>query len=177
MRAAWAIFAIALGGCGSAGLAGRPLSGDVGLDDARAFEEFPLFYAGEEVDGLPLVAIVRRIDTANYVSFIYGDCTPLGSDGGCAPPAEIQVWPADARNVGSYDMSLPGTPALEHTTIRGRRAATLGEGTQLEIYAGRSTIVIFAPTRDRALAVAHALRCVRSSAPVPATTPGGMLSC
>jgi hypothetical protein len=134
--------------------------GNFSLEEAKAFEEFPLYYAGSEVDGLPLTAVLRRDDTANYVSFVYGDCTP-SSDGGCAPPAEVQVWPAGGRNVDSYDSPAPGTPVPERARIRDRPAAVLADGTQLEIYTEGSTIVVFSHTRERALEVAKALRCVR----------------
>src|ERR687891_1445650 len=101
--------ATALAACGSAAQDTAPLAGDLTLEQARAFEEFPLVYAGERVEGLPLVAIVRRDDTADYVSFVYGDCRPPSVEGGCPPPAEIQVWPAGRRNLGSYDASRGGS--------------------------------------------------------------------
>jgi hypothetical protein len=142
--------------------------GDFSLERARAFDEYPLYYAGEEVDGLPLTDVLRRDAGAGYVSFVYGECTP-SSDGGCAPPAEVQVWPGGARKADSYG-AVPGTPALERTTIRGLPAALVGDGTQVELYAGRSTIVVFAHTRERALAVATALRCVRAGGGVEGPT-------
>jgi hypothetical protein len=135
--------------------------GDFSLAAARAFDEFPLYYAGEGVDGMPLTAVLRRSGRGHYVSFVYGDCTPA-SDAGCAPPAEVQVWRSADRNVDSYDLSTPGSPRLEHTRIRGRPAAFVGDGA-LEIYADESTVVVFAASRERLLAIAKALRCVRSA--------------
>jgi hypothetical protein len=173
MNAALAVLTVLLAGCGSVGSAARPLAGNMSLDEAHSFDEFPLYYAGDEIDGLPLVAIVRRSDTADYVSFVYGDCEPPTADGGCTPPAEIQIWPATARDAGSYDASHPGTPALERTTVRGRSAAFVDEGTRLEIYADRSTVVIFSRARERVLAVAATLRCLDSVV----TAPGGTLAC
>jgi hypothetical protein len=136
--------------------------GNFSLEQARRFEEFPLVFAGEEADGLPLTAVLRGDDGARYVSFVYGDCSPV-SDGGCAPPAEVQVWPATARRLDRYDVAAPGTPALELMRVRGVAAASVGD-TQLELYARGSTIVVFADTRVRALALARALRCVRGDA-------------
>jgi hypothetical protein len=136
--------------------------GDFTLEEARAFDEYPLWYAGDEVDGLPLTAILRRDDTARYVSFVYGDCT-AESDGGCAPPAEVQVWSAGARSPDSYDPSGPGAPVPEPTRIRGLPAAFVGE-TQLELYAPGATVVVFAHTRERTVAIANELRCVRPGA-------------
>jgi hypothetical protein len=132
--------------------------GDLSLEEARSFEEFPLYYAGDEVDGLPLAAVLRRDEGAEYVSFVYGECGP-SSDSGCAPPAEVQVWPAGVRNAGSYEASA-GAPSVEPTRIRGRPAAFVGDGTQLELYTEESTIVVFADTRQRLLAVANVLRCL-----------------
>jgi hypothetical protein len=134
--------------------------GRLSLEEARRFDEFPLYYAGPEVDGLPLSAVLRRDDGADYVSFVYGDCTPA-SDAGCAPPAEVQIWRSADRNVGSYDLSEPGSPPLERTRIRGRPAAFVGDGT-LEIYTDESTVVVFAGTRERGLGIVRALRCVRN---------------
>jgi hypothetical protein len=148
---------VAVAALGIDRLGGR--GGDLTLEQARAFEEFPLYYAGDVVEGLALTALLERDDSARYVSFVYGDCTP-SSDGGCASPAEIQVWPAGARNLGSYDLSAPGTPVPEPTRIRGVPAAFVGDG-QLELYVPGATVVVFAHDRERALAIANELRCVR----------------
>jgi hypothetical protein len=158
--------------CGSERRAGP--SHGLTLADARAFDDFPLYYAGDRVDGLPLVAIVRRDDTARYVSFIYGSCVP-GSDQGCAPPAEIQVWPSASRNLGTYDAGVGGAgPSLERVVVRDVAAAFLDEGTRLELFTDRSTIVIFSDSRERLLRIARALRCVTS--PGSGAT-GGTLEC
>ena len=151
--------ATALAACGGATEDTAPLAGDLTLEQARAFEEFPLVYAGERVDGLPLVAIVRRDDTADYVSFLYGDCRPPSPEGGCPPPAEIQVWPAGRRNLGSYDASRGGS-GPELTTIRGSPAAFFDAGTRLEVYTAQLTVVVFARSRERVGKIADALRCV-----------------
>ena len=150
----------ALTACGGAADEVPPLAGGLTLEQARAFEEFPLVYASERVDGLPLVAIVRRDDTADYVSFVYGDCRPSSPDGGCAPPAEIQVWPASRRNLGSYDRSRGGSGLPELTTIRGSPAAFFDAETRLELYTAQLTVVLFARSRKRLGKLAEALRCV-----------------
>jgi len=154
--------AAALAACGGAADELPPLADDLTLEQARAFEEFPLVYAGERVDGLPLVAIVRRDDTADYVSFVYGDCRPSSPDGGCAPPAEVQVWPADRRSLGAYDASRGGA-VPELMRIRGSPAAFFDAGTRLELYTAQLTVVLFARSRERLDELAHALRCVAKS--------------
>jgi hypothetical protein len=163
---------LACAGCGSGAVA-EPIAqprGDLTLADARAFDEFPLVYAGERVDDLPLVAILRRNDTARFVSFVYGDCRSSSYDAGCAPPAEIQVWPAGARSLAASDFGTPEVhaPAPERTSIRGSPAAFFDDGTRLEIYLSPVTVVVFADTRKRVLAIAGSLRCLARSPPMPA---------
>jgi hypothetical protein len=155
----------ALAACGGAANEVPPLAGDLTLEQARAFEEFPLVYAGERVDGLPLVAIVRRDDTANYVSFVYGDCRPSSPDGGCAPPAEIQVWPAGRRHLGSSEASPGRSSPSTLTRIRGSPAAFFDAETRLELYTAQLTVVLFARSRERLGKLANALRCLVADAP------------
>ena len=135
--------------------------GNFTLEQARAFEEFPLVWAGESAAGLPLTAILRRDDSARYVSFVYGDCT-ASSDSGCAPPVEVQVWPATERGFGSYGGSPAdaAAPTPEPTRARGVAAAFVGES-QLELYGRRATVVVFSGSRERSLEVAKRLRCLR----------------
>ena len=151
---------------------GLALVGSVSAGGARSSAElqsFPLYSAGERVDGLPLVAVLRREDTVHFVSFVYGDCI-AGDDAGCAPPAEIQIWPACRRNLGLYDgVQLAGTPA-EQTMVRGVPALLFDDGTRLELETGRSTAVVFAGTRLRVLRIVAALRAVDGS-----VLPGGPL--
>jgi hypothetical protein len=166
--------AVALAACGAAPNEVASVGGDLTLEQARAaFAEFPLVYAGERVDGLALVAIVRREDTANYVSFVYGDCRPPPAEGGCAPPAEIQVWPAGSRSLGSYDPARGG-PSPELTRIRGSPAAFFDAGTRLEVYSAQVTVVVFARSQERVGRVADALRCVGHD---PIGEPAESLAC
>jgi hypothetical protein len=150
-------------GTGGADVAAAP-RGNLTIADARAFDEYPLVYAGERVVELPLVAVVRRDDTARYVSFVYGDCR-ASAEAGCAPPAEIQVWPAESRHAAVYDSAAPGTPIPERTTIRGSPAAFFDDGTRLEIYLERVTVVVFSDSRARVLEIARALRCLARPPP------------
>lgn len=162
---------------------GRAAGPRVTLVWARAFDEFPLYNAGDRADGLPLVAILQRDDTARYVAFVYGDCTP-DEGSGCAPPAEIQVWPACRRSLALYGGPKPDEPGPEWTTIRGVPAVSLDDGTRLELQTGRSTVVIFADLPARARRIADALRSLNGSelgdSPLPQPAPGaldGRLTC
>jgi hypothetical protein len=108
---------------------------------ARALRDFPVYSAGDTVDGLPLVAVLRnQSETANFVSFIYGDCVASG-ERGCAPPAEVQVWPACVRNISLY--GGPMSPPFERRSVRGAPAFEFEEGHRLEIQTGESTVVVF----------------------------------
>jgi hypothetical protein len=153
-----------------------PSAAGFSLEQARAFEEFPLYYAGQRADGDRLVAVLRRNDTANYVSFVYGDCA-AGDDRGCTPPAEIQVWPSCLRNLGLYEPAAPATDATlpERATLRGVPAAFLEGATRLEIETDRATVVVFAHSRARLLRIAAALRALDAAvAPGEPLPPPGL---
>jgi hypothetical protein len=152
---------LVVGGSGPASDA-RPSPG-AGSSSMQGAAAFPLYDAGDGVDGLPLVTVLRRQDAADFVSFVYGDCT-AGDDAGCAPPAEVQVWPACRRYLSLYDSSLPGVPVPERATVRGVPAAFL-DGDRLELQTGRSTVVVFGDSRARILRIAAALRPVGERAP------------
>lgn len=141
-----------------------------GGQSPAASRDFLLYDAGERVDGLPLTAVLRREDTADFVSFVYGDCV-AGDDAGCAPPAEIQVWPACRRNLGMYDEPRADSGPSERIVLRGVPALLFDDGTRLELETGRSTVVVFAGTRARAFRIAAALRSadgtVSSGRPLP----------
>jgi hypothetical protein len=134
------------------------------LAQARA-AEIPTYYPGNSAEGNPLNVILRGYNRSpiHDIDFIYGDCTAT-AETGCAPPIEVQVWPACARSLSMYDGS-PGALTAERTTIRGAPAAFLENGQRLEIQTGIVTIVIFARDRDEALSVANALRGLNVNLP------------
>lgn len=152
-----------LEGTGTAGAKQAPPRGSFDVGRARAITAFPVYYAGDRVEGQPLTAVLRRDDAADYVSFIYGDCV-AASDTGCAPPAEVQVWPACKRSLGMYNAAAsdtaPGTPTPELTSIRGVPAAFFEDGRRLEIQTDRATVVVFSTSKTAALRIAQALRGV-----------------
>ena len=128
----------------------------------------PALFAGDNVDGLPLTAVLRSGDPG-YVSFVYGDCE-ASDDVGCAPPVEVQVWPACRRYLGLYERRSPGPP-VEHGVVRGVPAAFLDDGTRIELQTAMATVVVFAGSRGRALRVAAALRAVDGSTPPGVALP------
>jgi hypothetical protein len=162
--AALAAAAVAAGGCS---WTGEPV-GDA-LQDVRDRPGPKPYFVGETFEDLPLTAISGR---DMPLTFIYGDCDiPFGSDGGCAPPLEVQVWPIERRPPGIISEMVE----CRRVTVRG----TLGAfyGSDLDLYVGGQTVVIFADTQQRALRAAEALRPVdadRASAgdlPAPAIDP------
>lgn len=159
--------------------------GNFSLAQARAFTGFPLYYAGQKLNGIPLTAVLRRNgrnDRANFVSFLYGSCVPIGETG-CAPPAEVQVWPACLRNLSLYER-LPAAPTPEPALVRGATAAYFEDGQRLELQTRTSTVVVFANSRQLVDQVAAALLGVNvqeaAEGPLSPPVPGaveGRLSC
>lgn len=170
---------------GTAGVSddGAPRS-TFSLQSARGLQDFPVYYAGDAIQGVPMVAVLRREDAANYVSFVYGECDAR-DEVGCAPPGEVQVWPACVRNPAAYARNRsPVAPRPVPSTIRGVPAAGFEEGRRLEIQTGTSTVVVFGHTPQFARALAAELRgvnvAVERGAPLPPPAPGvldGSLSC
>jgi hypothetical protein len=154
---------------------------------ASGLEELDLYYAGLRADGLQLTTVLRRDDTASYASFVYGDCVGSG-DLGCAPPAEIQVWPVCRRSLAVHDGAGESRgPVPEWVGVRGVRGAVFEAGRRLELETGRSLIVVFARSRQHVLRMAAELRAVDGSADADAPLPppgahaageeGGAMAC
>ncbi len=141
------IIGVTAGCSGSAGP-----SGDLTLEEVRELPGPAQYYVGDEFEGLALTAISG---TSPPLTFIYGDCDAGGGDGGCAPPLEVQVWPIDQRPPGIISDMLE----CERVTVRGAQGALYG-GSDLDLYVGDQTVVIFAESREMALAAAEALRTV-----------------
>jgi hypothetical protein len=118
------------------------------------------------VAGLPLEAVVKGWATNRHArqqgkrriswTFIYGDCAPRSSEGGCAPPLEVQVWSACVRSVDP-------TKVRKHHLYGFRGAkATGGSGrhevSPMEIFTGRTTIILFGAKKSLIKTAARELR-------------------
>jgi hypothetical protein len=146
-----ALFVLLVIGVATAVMAGALLAGRSQQPPPQGPDDFQAYFLGKQFEKLPLTRRLRRLDRrpapqefrANYISFIYGTCELVG-DAGCAPPIEVQNWPACERNPTTYRLTPRGDP-VPHTdlSIRGAPAALFEEGTRLEIYTGRTTVVIF----------------------------------
>ena len=95
----------------------------------------PFYFAGREFNGLPLTA-AKYEDWHHGGFFAYGTCTiPAGQDGGCSPPAQIQIFRFDPsqwrRAVGCHhEHSLLGVPTVRHDGL-----VLLSKGAVVKIYA------------------------------------------
>ena len=172
------VVALASAGSGPAAETRAAQEAAAAREALRAFDEFPLYDAGARVDGMPLVAVLRRDDTAEFVSFVYGDCAP-GDDAGCAPPAEIQVWPACRRNLALHEGDdVVGAGVPERMVVRGVAAGSFDEGTRLELETRGATIVVFGDSPGRVVRIAKALRAldgsVRAGEPLPPPARAGI---
>ncbi len=128
------------------------------IEEARQFDQFSLFWLGEEFEGLPL----RRISftsSEKVFLFVYGSCNPRGG-GGCAPPLSLTITPCSHE-------PLAGGGSFE---IRGAKAAFSKAG-QLKVRTLEVTVSVFAEP-GLAVEAANALRPV-SEGPEGALKPLG----
>jgi len=155
------------------------------LADAQAFDAYRLFYAGPEVAGLPLEAVTQGKATNRHArqqgrraiswTFVYGDCTPPPTEGGCAPPLEVQIWSACVRSFSSIKFRK------RHLyEFRGAKATGGGgryEISPMEIFTGRTTIVVFGDETPLIRTAAHELREVhraQEASRLPRPAPGSL---
>jgi virginiamycin B lyase len=159
------------------------------LAAAQAYHRYPVYWAGEEVAGLPLTGFegtAGSIKKSGWTSF-YGNCELAGTDHpSCSPPLQIQVTSTCRRWASALDRNqklfglrgaqaywFPGLP------LEGGGVAEVGP---LEVFTGRVTAVIFADSKKLSFAAARALRSVRQAQPAPLPPPalgslGGELAC
>lgn len=152
------------------------LADEPDLSEVRAFDNFPIFYAGDSIGEIPLREVLgdpgQQEDTT-WV-FLYGQCEDPPADAGCAPPLQIHsysvcVW---AR------LGQPKADGLFR--FRGAKAKWAGTDV-LEILTGRTAVKI-SGRHDLVSKAGRLLRNVRQEQPrrLPAPAPGifsGKLSC
>lgn len=149
------------------------------LSEVKEFDAYPLYYAGDEIAGNELDDISGEDDWRHNpdqqsvgFTFFYGTCdaSPDGlfDDGGCAPPVQIQVSSICDRHPG------PHRRRQDIFDLRGAKASVFGGG--LEIFTGRTTLVIFSE-RELMKPTIHQLRPIdQAAAPsrLPPPVPGGV---
>ncbi len=134
---------------------------DWSVADARAFDEYALWWLGEAYNGERLASILA-VETQDdessgigSVAFLYGSCTPT-SDGGCPSPYQVIVEPNCVL------------PVVGEVILRGFRGeGELGEfpDGHFRIATGSVAITLFAPTRDEALRMAEDIQPLNAVAP------------
>lgn len=149
------------------------------LREMKRFDAFRVYYAGEELAGLPLTGFWGeewKADGGARIagpSFGYGSCDPpsgLFAEGGCPLPLSIQNWSRCSRWPGQY----PHGHRPRVFDFRGAKAAWYGDS--LEIFTGRTTVVIYG-TWSNIKAAARQLRDVRQADPqtlLPRSAPGSL---
>ena len=145
-----------------------------GLEEPVNFE---VFSAGQAPAGMPLTDTSRRCDIDvpargwpnNYVHYSYGNCEIPEGATGCAPPLQIQTWPACQRARDEY--TFEGKP-LPFRLLPKYGGAEVVEFTfpaeRIEVYTKSATIVIFAKSRNLARRAVRLLRPQEEGKP-PAT--------
>ncbi len=116
------------------------------------FDEFAIYWVGEEFGGHSLRKIIRQISLdsglrdQNSVTFLYGTCViepePDGRiDGGCPPPLQIIVQP---YCVVPPELVGNGTRPSGIEKIRGG-ADAVGSGGDIRLWTGDVTVKVYAP--------------------------------
>ena len=119
-----------LGGCAS---------GSVDLSEYRRPEVPPTYWLGETFEGLELTDAHGGPEGP---TFVYGTCES-SSNGGCAPPLELQHWPLSKRPPGSFELP-PGEPAACRRVPSARvTAAAFATSGGVEVYLGDRVVVLF----------------------------------
>lgn len=153
------------------------------LNEVKKFDAYRLYYAGAEVAGFSLEEILGDPSENNQKSafnFIYGTCELEGEDHpSCSPPIEIQVSSTCHRWFSAitgkrhlYDFRGAKATGLKGTP--GPRSPSEGP---IEIFTGRTTVVIWAEDRNILKTAAHQLRDVRAAGPqlhLPPPVPGSL---
>jgi hypothetical protein len=145
--AALAVCTVVVGcsGCGDVTVPGGE-DIDGGLKRARS-SSIPLYFVGRQFAGLPLTHVESGGD--GRALFIYGTCVipPEQTEGGCAPPLQIQVFPfkrgAWRRAVGCHRRS----PVMGVPTVRFDGLVLFTRQTVIKIY-GRSGRRVARALRD-----------------------------
>jgi hypothetical protein len=179
------IRAIVAAACAVLVIAAAPASdaqaGVPGLNAAKAFHKYPVYWAGSEVMGLPLESVqdysTFEKSAPSGWAFGYGSCELSGSDHpSCPLPLQIQVsstckrWASELLPKGAHPFGFRGAKAVWHPGIPLKGGGTAEVG-PLEIFTGRTTVVIFTEERALAFTAARRLHTVHQARPSPLPPP------
>jgi hypothetical protein len=172
--------------------AGNAFAAVPGLSAAKAFHRYPVYWAGDEVLGIPLEDIEGHAGYEKRApsgwSFLYGSCELSGTDHpSCAPPLQIQVdstcrrWASSLNHLKDLD-PFRGAKAVWHPGIP-LAGGGEDEAGPLEIFTGRVTVVVFVEEfglkhtyglqdpEKVAFEAADQLRTVHQTSPKPLAPP------
>lgn len=161
-------------------LCGCAHGGTPDLNAAKAFHRYPVYWAGAEMEGLPLESIddysAFEDRAPSGWSLLYGSCELEGTDHpSCAPPLQIQVSSACERWAGQQNekgdlFRFRGATAVWRGGLPAKGGGEVEAG-PLEVFTGRTTVVIFAGRRKVAFSAARRLRTVHQSRPSTLPSP------
>lgn len=135
-------------------------TGNWSLEEARAFDGFALFWAGDNFGDQPLTAIIRA-EGEDSVSFLYGSCTLPEGEGGCAVPFQVTVEPFCQSPPGRLAESVKKGEPFQ---LRGALAQEYGEGS-MQLWTQDVSISLHVEgERGSARTLAEALRPLNSLA-------------
>jgi hypothetical protein len=168
LLAGLALFAIS--GCGSNGVSKHE------LQSAQRFDAFPLYWVGKRFEQLDLRSVQGLDGTSEFVTFVYGKCTPHGGEQpSCAPPLEIQMFP-----LCSHLDVVAAAPIWKTRRIRGAPVGTIdsapvlfSSGAQVKVYRGEGSDAGLPMRALRALRSINRVKpVIDSSGDIPSPAPG-----
>jgi hypothetical protein len=89
-------------------------------------------------------------------TFIYGTCDPRPH--GCSPPLQVQNWALAERHPRRFGAGI----RCVRGTIKQRPAAVFASTGGIELYAGRTVVVLFGHPAERVMRATRAVRWTRS---------------
>ena len=146
---------------------------DADLEAARESDELPLYWVGEEFEGLDITHVEGAL-SGRSGTFVYGTCE-IEADHGCPPPLQIQIFPLCFH----LDVATANDRWMRRT-IRGAPVGMLDsaplmftERAQVKVYRGQGS------NPGMALRALHALRSLNlvepridAVGPIPPPAPG-----
>jgi len=159
-----------LGGCGAN-------DDDPSTTEVKEFGAYRVYFAGEQVVGLPLEETEKGTweggGRSTVWAFYYGDCDASGGlfeEGGCALPLQIQNYSI----CGRWPSRFPSP--ISTFNFRGTKASWK-RGRGFEVFTGSTTVVISGTRGSVVKAAARQLRGVRQmdrTALLPPPAPGSL---
>jgi hypothetical protein len=138
---------------------GGGADGDPDLDAAQNFTRHPLYWVGERFEKWDLEHV--EVGTGEFATFIYGTCEPRGgTDGGCAPPLQLQIQPLCA-----HLEAVARAPIWKRRQVRGAPVGTI-DGAPV-LFTNRVQVKVYRGEDSDPGVPMRALRALRSANDVP----------